>query len=54
MGGWDYVAAVEEGRSDARRAFQEAGIKPTGYALLFEASKWADAVKTVGEYLVQA
>ena len=54
VGGWDYVAGGEEGRSDAKRAFQEAGIRPTGYTLLFEAARWKEAVKVVGEYLGQA
>ena len=50
-GNFDHDKAGDEGASDARRAFQEAGIKPQGHVILIEASKFADAVKGVGEYL---
>ncbi|KAK2616377.1 Mss4p nuclear export [Conoideocrella luteorostrata] len=37
--------------ADSKRAFQEAGIKPTGHMILIEASKFADAVKAITDYL---
>jgi protein BCP1 len=41
----------EEGASDAKRAFQEAGIRPQGHLILIEANRFNDAIKGVGEYL---
>ncbi|KAG5957138.1 Mss4p nuclear export [Claviceps cyperi] len=35
--------------SDSKRAFQEAGIKPTGHMILIEASKFRDAIKAITE-----
>ncbi|KAF2148982.1 hypothetical protein K461DRAFT_324421 [Myriangium duriaei CBS 260.36] len=51
-GGWDY-ARVDEGASDARRAFQDAGIRPRGFALLVKGERWGEAVEVVGKYLGQ-
>lgn len=48
---YEYTKQGDEGASDAKRAFQNAGIKPMGHLILIEASKFADAVKAVGEYL---
>lgn len=48
---YEYTKQGDEGASDAKRAFQDAGIKPMGHLILIEASKFADAVKAVGEYL---
>lgn len=52
-GGWEYVKA-EEGSSDARRAFQDAGIKPKGHAILLAQEGWTEAVKAVETYLGQS
>jgi protein BCP1 len=50
-GGFDYEKQGDEGASDAKRAFQEAGIKSQGRLVLIEASKLPQAVQGVGEYL---
>ena len=41
----------DEGASDAKRTFQELGVKPQGHLILIEAGKFEGAVKAVGEYL---
>jgi len=50
-GNFDHDKVAEEGASDAKRAFQEAGIRPQGHLILVEASRFNDAIKGVGEYL---
>ncbi|CAD0111003.1 unnamed protein product [Aureobasidium uvarum] len=50
-GNFDHDKVGEEGASDAKRAFQEAGIRPQGHLILIEANKFNDAIKGVGEYL---
>lgn len=50
-GNYDYEKATDEGASDAKRAFQEAGIKPMGHLTLIEATKFDNAIKGIGEYL---
>ncbi|RWA08155.1 hypothetical protein EKO27_g6950 [Xylaria grammica] len=42
---------IDDAVADSRRAFQEMGVMPMGSMILIEASKFADAVKAVGEYL---
>ncbi|KAI1420934.1 putative actin cytoskeleton organization and vesicular protein [Xylaria sp. FL1777] len=42
---------VDDAVADSKRAFQEMGVMPMGSMILIEASKFADAVKAVGEYL---
>ncbi|KAK6852405.1 bcp1-like protein [Apiospora arundinis] len=37
--------------ADSKRAFQEMGVMPSGHLILIEASKFADAVKAVGDYI---
>lgn len=52
--GWanfEHDKVGEDGASDAKRAFQEAGIRPQGHMILIEASRFNDAIKGVGEYL---
>ncbi|KAF2225251.1 protein bcp1 [Elsinoe ampelina] len=49
-GGWDFEK-VSEGGADARRAFQESGIKPQGHVTVIEKGRFEGAVKAVGEYL---
>ena len=49
---FDYADQDEKGAaSDSKRAFQELGVKPKGHLILIEASKFAEAVKAVSEYL---
>lgn len=50
-GNFDYEKATDEGASDAKRAFQEAGIKPMGHLTLIEGGRFNDAIKGMGEYL---
>ncbi|KAI1192257.1 putative actin cytoskeleton organization and vesicular protein [Nemania serpens] len=42
---------MDDAVADSKRAFQEMGVMPMGSLILIEASKFADAVKAVGEYL---
>ncbi|TRX96965.1 hypothetical protein FHL15_002271 [Xylaria flabelliformis] len=42
---------IDDAVADSKRAFQEMGVMPMGSMILIEASKFADAVKAVGEYL---
>ncbi|KAI1346541.1 putative actin cytoskeleton organization and vesicular protein [Xylaria sp. FL0043] len=42
---------TDDAVADSKRAFQEMGIMPMGSMILIEASKFADAVKAVSEYL---
>jgi protein BCP1 len=42
---------IDEAVADSKRAFQEMGVMPMGSMILIEASKFAGAVKAVGEYL---
>lgn len=51
FGDFEHDRVAEEGASDAKRAFQEAGIRPMGHLILVEAKRFNDAVKGVGEYL---
>lgn len=44
----------EAGGSDAKRTFQELGIKPEGYMILIEAAKFEAAVKGLQEYFNQS
>lgn len=50
-GEFAYTKETAEGASDAKRAFQEAGIKPMGCMILIEAAKFAHAVKEVEMYI---
>lgn len=49
--GFEYTKAGDPGASDARRAFQEAGIKPMGRLTLIEAGRFREAVEAVKEYV---
>ena len=46
-----YSKEGDERSSDAKRAFHEMGVKPSGHAILIEGAKFEDAVKAVGEFL---
>ncbi|KAK5115640.1 hypothetical protein LTR85_009811 [Meristemomyces frigidus] len=48
---FDYTKQGDEGASDAKRAFQELGVRPQGHLMLIEGKKFEGAVKAVGEYL---
>lgn len=49
---FDYEKEADEGASDAKRAFAEAGIQPQGHMVLIEGKKkFHEAVKAVGEFL---
>ena len=50
-GGYTYVKEEGEGQADAKRAFQEAGIRPRGHAILIEARKFEEAVKDIESFL---
>lgn len=50
-GNFEYTQQADEGASDAKRAFQEAGVRPMGHMMLIEAGKFNDAVKGMSEYL---
>ena len=51
FGSFEYEKQEGEGQSDARRTFQELGIKPQGHVMLIEADKFGAAVNAIGEYL---
>ena len=48
-GGFSYVKEESDGQADAKRTFQELGIKPQGHMMLLEASKFESAVKALEE-----
>ncbi|KAK5132310.1 hypothetical protein LTR08_009218 [Meristemomyces frigidus] len=48
---FDYSRQEDEGASDAKRAFQEMGVRPQGHLILLEGSKFEGAVRAVKEYL---
>lgn len=50
-GSFDYETPVDEGASDAKRAFQEMGVKPKGHMILIEAAKFSAAVEAVKTFL---
>lgn len=53
FGGFRYESQAEGGAGDAKRAFQDAGIEPTGHMVLIEAGAFERAVAAVSEYLGQ-
>lgn len=50
-GSFEYTKVGDEGATDAKRAFQEAGIRPQGHVILIEAVKFEAAVKALGEFV---
>jgi protein BCP1 len=48
---FEYDTPVDEGASDAKRAFQELGVKPKGHMVLIEAGKFEGAVEGVKTFL---
>ncbi|OCK84054.1 hypothetical protein K432DRAFT_389886 [Lepidopterella palustris CBS 459.81] len=51
---FDYTRQEDEGASDAKRAFQEMGVRPQGHMILIEGGKFEGAVKAISEYLAQS
>ncbi|KAK3352965.1 p21-C-terminal region-binding protein-domain-containing protein [Lasiosphaeria hispida] len=51
-GAYPFIKEVES--ADSKRAFQEMGVKPAGFMMLIEASKFQDAIKAVGDYVGSA
>jgi len=51
FGHYEYTKPWAEGASDAKRAFQEAGIRPLGSMVLVEAAKFQKAVDAVKAYV---
>lgn len=49
-GPYEYSHKHDEGHSDSKRAFQEAGIQTGGSLILLEAGKFEGAVKEMAEY----
>ena len=50
-GGFSYTKEEGNSQADAKRTFQELGIKPQGHMMLLEASKFDSAVKALEEYM---
>ncbi|KAF2733644.1 hypothetical protein EJ04DRAFT_577461 [Polyplosphaeria fusca] len=46
-----YETPVDEGASDSRRAFQEAGVRPMGHMILIEGSEFGEAMAAVKKFL---
>ena len=51
-GNFEYSKPWAEGASDAKRAFQEAGIRPMGHMILIEKAKFQEAVNAVEQAIV--
>ena len=49
-GGFDYLKQEWEGQSDAKRTFQDLGVKPRGHLILIEATKFSEVVKALEGY----
>ena len=50
-GGFEYTKKADDGASDARRAFREAGMRPRGHMILLDGSRFTAAVEAVEEYI---
>lgn len=48
---FEYTKQGDPGASDARRTFQELGVRPQGHLMLLEAGKLPTVVKAIGDYL---
>jgi protein BCP1 len=48
---FDYTKQGDDGASDAKRTFQELGVRPQAHMMLLENGKFEGAVKAIGEYL---
>ena len=50
-GNYTYVKEEAEGQADAKRAFQDLGVKPQGHMILLEASEAEAIVKALEDFL---
>lgn len=50
-GDYEYSKPWDQGASDSKRAFQEAGVRPLGHMVLIEAGRFEAAVKAVEQYI---
>lgn len=50
-GSWEYTKDLGDAAADSKRAFQDAGIKPQGHAILIEASNFEGVVKAIDHYV---
>ncbi|MCJ1390683.1 Mss4p nuclear export [Xylographa bjoerkii] len=50
-GDYTYVKEEADGQADAKRAFQDLGVKPQGHMILLEASQGEDTVKALEDFL---
>lgn len=50
-GGFTYVKEEGEGQADAKRTFQDLGIKPRGHMILIDSSKFEAMVSALEQYL---
>nr|POE51835.1 protein bcp1 [Quercus suber] len=48
---FDYETKADEGAADAKRAFQEAGVRPQGHLILMDKAGFEKGVKDVVEFL---
>ncbi|MCJ1245528.1 Mss4p nuclear export [Trapelia coarctata] len=51
-GNYTHIKQEAEGQSDAKRAFQDLGIKPQGHMILLEAPRGEIAVKALEDFLL--
>lgn len=54
FGSFDYLNQEAEGQSDAKRTFQELGIRPKGHVILIEAKNFGPAVDAIEKCFSQA
>lgn len=50
-GGFSYTKEEGDGQADAKRTFQELGIKPQGHMILLNASKFDEAVQALEKFM---
>ncbi|MCJ1351189.1 MAG: Mss4p nuclear export [Icmadophila ericetorum] len=50
-GGFSYTKEEGDGQADAKRAFQDLGIKPQGHMMLLDASEFERAVQAVENFM---
>ncbi|MCJ1436530.1 Mss4p nuclear export [Xylographa pallens] len=50
-GDYTYIKEEAEGQADAKRAFQDLGVKPQGHMILLEASEGEATVKALEDFL---
>ena len=50
-GDYNYIREDAEGQSDAKRAFQDLGVKPQGHLVLVDASEGENVAKALEDFL---